>query len=59
MKAIIYPGYGEKIGQYYFTLHGKNNRVIATGEHYTRKSNIIKTLKKCFPGFIIEDYTKL
>jgi uncharacterized protein YegP (UPF0339 family) len=42
-------------GQYRFVLKGKNGKVIATGEQYTRRSSCIKTLKKDFADFEIRE----
>lgn len=50
MKAMIKK---TKNGQYRFNLVARNGEKIATGETYTRKRNLKKTLSKYFPQFKI------
>lgn len=50
MTAIIKKSVN---GQFYFVLHARNGKVVATGETYKRRSSVIKTLKNLFPSFTI------
>lgn len=59
MKAIITKGTGKKSDQFTFHLIGRNGKVIAkASEHYTRKSNLKKTLLHYFSEFKIIDEAK-
>lgn len=55
MKAIITK---TKNGQFRFNLTGGNGEKIATGETYTHKAKVLKTLNKYFPLFPVEDRTQ-
>jgi uncharacterized protein YegP (UPF0339 family) len=57
-KATIVKGTGSKAKEFRFVLWGSNGRVIAFGEHYTRKANATNCVKRNFPQFKIEDLTK-
>lgn len=58
MKAIITYGTGKKAKYFTFHLLGKNNKCIArASEHYTRKQNLLKTLKNYFEEYEIIDET--
>jgi uncharacterized protein YegP (UPF0339 family) len=54
MKALIKPSKD----QFYFNLIAANGKVISTSERYTRKRNLLKTLKRYFPLFEIVDETR-
>lgn len=58
MKAYITKGTATKSTQFKFTLKAKNGKIIAHGEHYNRKRDLLDTLEKYFAGFEIIDQTK-
>jgi uncharacterized protein YegP (UPF0339 family) len=58
MKAVIHKGTGKKANEFTFFLTGKNGKVVAkASEHYTRKSNLKKTLINYFSPCEIVDET--
>lgn len=55
MKAIIYPGIGERAGSFFYVLYGDNGKLLSTSPHTTQKISLIRDLNKYFPLFTIID----
>ena len=56
MKALIKTvKKGKHVGEYKFTLYGKNGEPVGQSypETYTTIANCKKTLRNCFPAFEI------
>lgn len=50
MRAVIQKADN---GQFYYTLHGKNGKVLTTSETMKRKGSCVAVCKKYFPAFKI------
>lgn len=53
-KALLHRS---KDGQFYYTLHGTNGKVLCTSETVKRKLSLLTALENNFPDFIIVDKT--
>ena len=59
MEAILRTvTHGKYKGQHRFILKGDNGETIAHGETYHNKADMLDTLKKYFPLFIINTKKK-
>lgn len=54
-KIIIKRGKGNYADQFYALIVADNGEPLAHTEHRARKSGLIATMKKYFPGFKIDD----
>lgn len=56
-KAVITHPKGKYSKQFKFTLVGTNSEIVATSEFYNNRHDLMKTLKKYFGDFQVEDKT--